>query len=127
MLEFAFAAVVVTLATWAILDIYLYSALFGPVRRYAAVLEQSTVRWKAILGYGLDCPYCLGHWVAVGLVLAAALLPNSFAPQITLLDGVFLVALAARLSAMLRENVLRPLSGDLDPEHVSDGDDPTNS
>lgn len=113
MLEFAFAAVVVTLVTWALIDIYLYCALLDPLRRRAAVWKRSPRRWQAILGYGLQCPYCLGHWVAAALVPAVMALPNSFGQNLSFLDGLFLVTVAARVSTMLRENVLRPIADDL--------------
>ena len=113
MLEFTFTAVVLTLGTWALVDIYLYNALLQRVRHLAVLWEQSPVRWKAMLGYGLQCPYCLGHWVAAGLVLAVLMLPSSLGQTISVLDAIFLVLIAARVSTMLRENVLRPITADL--------------
>lgn len=120
MIEFAFTAVVVTLATWAVVDIYFYCALLDVVRRRAADLARSPIRWKSIPGYGLNCPYCLGHWVAAGLVLAVMFLPTSFGGNISSLDAVFLATVAARLSTMLRENVLRPITDDFTAAHPSD-------
>jgi len=113
MLEFTFTAVVLTLVTWALMDIYLYNALLQRVRHLVAVWERSPVRWKAMLGYGMQCPYCLGHWVAAGLILAVLILPSSLGQSLSVLDAFFLVIIAARVSTMLRENVLRPITDDL--------------
>ncbi len=125
---FAFAAVVVTLVTWALVDVYLYSTPLDPLRQRAAVWQRSRRRWRAILGSGLQCPYCLGHWVAAALVLSVMALPNSFGKNLSLLDGFFLATLAARVSTMLRENVLRPIAADLETDHPADesGAEPPN-
>ena len=114
MIELTLATLVVMLGTWAFVDIYLYHALFDRVRHWGKAWEQSPDRWKSLFGYGLNCPYCLGHWVAAGLVLSLLLFPTSLGGHLTLLDALLVVVIAARAAAMLRENVLRPISADLD-------------
>ena len=63
-MTFLLSCVVATLATWSLTDIYFYSVFFDGVRERAGSWVESKSRWKALLGYGLQCPYCLSHWVA---------------------------------------------------------------
>ena len=110
MIEFVLTGIVVTLATWALGDIYFYSLYFERIRRYGRSLERADQRWKSILGYGLNCRYCLNHWIAAALILTVLFFPTRFGKNLTLLEAAFLAAIVPRLALLIHENVLRPIT-----------------
>lgn len=112
MTGFILTGTVVTLATWALADIYFYSLPFERIRRYGQSLGESNCPFKVLFGYGLNCRYCLGHWIAAILLLAVLVLPTCFGVVLTLLEAVFLAAITPRLALMIHENVLRPITYD---------------
>lgn len=110
MIGFVLTGLVVTLATWACCDIYFYGAHFERIRSFGGSLAKSDTRWKSTLGYGLNCRYCLGHWIAAGQLLAVLILPTGFGERLTPLEAVFLAAIAPRLALVLHDNILRPIT-----------------
>jgi hypothetical protein len=117
MITFVCVAVVAMFTTWALIDIYFYSVLFDGVRGKAEQWEQSHKRRLRILGYGLSCRYCLSHWTAAVVLLLLLLLPNHIAASLTIFEAILLIPIVARLSVVLRENILPPVVEPLrDPE-----------
>lgn len=111
MTGFCLTAVVVTLATWCAVDIYEFSIYFAPLRATADRWKRCPARFRSFLGKGLSCRYCLGHWLAAGVTLLVMRFPTTFANNLTVLDALLLIPIAARLAALISENVLQPLTG----------------
>ena len=109
MYEFLLTCTAVTLATWSLVDLFIYSILFDPARSYVSHWEESPIAWQRIVGYGLKCPYCLSHWFATGILLLTWLLQPAFATGLTFWEAVLLIPISARLAELVRENVLPPL------------------
>jgi hypothetical protein len=111
-MSFVFTCLVATFATWSLIDIYFYSVFFVRVQQWAEFLQQSDNWGKRTLGYGLTCPYCLGHWVAALVLILLYLVPNSVVATPTILDMLLLLPMTARFAELMRENTLRPMTPD---------------
>ena len=110
MIGFVLTGIVVTFTTWALADIYFYSVYFERIRGYGQSLAETDCCWKKTLGYGLNCRYCLSHWIAAGQLFAVLVFPTCFGENLTLLEAVFLAAMTPRLALVLHDNILRPLT-----------------
>ena len=101
---------VVTLATWTIVDIWLYGSIMQPFRDIVTRWETSQSRLFRFIGHGLNCGYCVGHWVVAFILACTLILPNTFSGNLTIFEAILLVPIAARLSIILRDNCLMPVS-----------------
>ena len=115
MIGFVLTGIVVSLTTWALADIYFYSFYFVRIRSFGQSLAETDGCWKKRLGYGLNCRYCLSHWIAAWSLLAVLIFPTCFGNNLTLLEASFLAAIAPRLALVLHDNILRPLTYADDP------------
>ena len=101
MLTFVFIGLVTALATWSLVGLYFDSVLFDGIRRRVQTWEKSARPWKKRIGSGLECPYCLGHWVAGVLLLLLLILPK--------FEMLLLLFIAPKIAVALRENLLGPI------------------
>jgi len=101
MLTFVFIGLVTALATWSLVGLYFDSVLFDGIRRRVQTWEKSANPWKKRIGYGLECPYCLGHWVAGVLLLFLLILPK--------FEMLLLFFIVPKIAVALRENLLGPI------------------
>ena len=109
MTDFVFFGAVVTFVAAAVLDIVRYSPLFDWLTIKAEAGLRSANNWKRLASFGYLCNLCLSHWVVAVFLLGSYLLPNSVCGSITAFDMLLLFFIAARLSTMLHENMLRPI------------------
>jgi hypothetical protein len=73
-------------------------------------MQKTGIKYK--IGYLLNCPYCFSHWItaALNLLLWAISLPFITEPFICFLLAVITIPTNARVSAILRDNTLPPLT-----------------
>jgi len=102
MLTLFFTGLVMTLATWSLVGLYFDSVLFDAIRSKAKTWKQSQNPWKKRIGYALECPLCLSHWVA-GCVLVFLLLIPYF-------EFFLLLFIVPRLAVTLRDNLFWPMT-----------------
>ena len=110
MLTFVFHLFVLALATWSLVGLYFDSVLFDGIRLKAEIWAKSPDPWKKRIGYVLECPYCLGHWVAGVLLLPLLIVPY--------FEMFLLLVIAPKIAITLRDNLLGPISlpWDVTPE-----------
>ena len=102
MLTFVFHLFVLALATWSLIGLYFDSVLFDGIRRQAEIWAKSPIPWKKRIGYVLECPYCLSHWVAGVLLLFLLIVPK--------FEMILLFVIAPKIAITLRDNLLGPIS-----------------
>ena len=106
--------VIVTFLTWSLCDLYDFSIYFVRLRTQAERWKNSPGRIRSFFGKGLTCRYCYGHWVAAGLLILLTILPTRFADGLTIFEILLLVPLTARLAVVLNDNILRPITGEME-------------
>ncbi len=118
MIDFLLTLAVLTLALWGLMDIYFTHPLFDPVRTFGDQWAKHPDWKKNVFGYGLNCRYCLSHWVALLLIVLVMHVPNRFAADLSALDAFLLLVIAPRLALVLHDHLLPPLKyGDSYDDH----------
>ena len=110
MMNLILTAVIVTLLTWSTCDLYDFAIYFSRLRDLAKRWSDSPFPVRSWIGKGLTCRYCLSHWVAAGWLTLLFLLPTRFAADLTMIEAVLLVLMAARIAVLIGDNILPPIS-----------------
>jgi hypothetical protein len=117
---------VVLLAVWSVVDIWTFSRLTRMPREFFERWMASKNSWIRFFGEGILCDYCCSHYVAAGLYLLLLLFPTVWSAHLTLTECLVMIPVVARVSVILRENVIPPLTGEVDVDEDSSQENETN-
>jgi hypothetical protein len=111
MIDFLLLIVFAAALNWAVIEIYFYSIVFEPLRKYGAGWEQSTGYFRKHFRYLLQCPFCLSHWTAaVNLAILWVLGYCGCLPTPLLFPvAVIAIPVVARLSLTFKDWSLPPI------------------
>jgi hypothetical protein len=116
--EILIAILITSLLTWALTDVYFYSIVFDGFRQRCRELRKSKKRTWFVdkFLYMLDCPFCFSHWAAAASMLILWLDMHYWQTngecQFSIVTGVLLIPVAARIGNWLRDHSLPPITGD---------------
>jgi hypothetical protein len=114
LVDLLLSVIVTSLLTWALTDIYFYSAVFDPVREYSkrALAAAEKGQWDPkrnrlfyLFLYALGCPFCISHWFAAFSAVLVGV--NTGTTPLTLL---IVIPIAARLANTISDFVLPPVT-----------------